>query len=184
MTLIQPYEPSDSTPDFHAVNTVTLGELIEGKWIDWTDATWHWDSYNDGQYDRVCTKINNHYWDREIGILPPLSWKRELLRKLNEIMPKYKPMYKALDNGANILQTSNNYGRNRNVFSDFPATQLSTANQDYAANATDMNYENIYEGDWMQKASQILAYNDIDMLIIKEIESMFSCFYTASINAL
>ena len=176
------YQPSDGTRDFHAGITVTLGELIEGGWVDWTEASWHWNAYNDVQYKRVCEKINNHFWDREIGVLPPLNWKRELLRKLNEIMPKYNVLYKALDSGVDLLQTSDQYVKNRTVFSDFPATQLKTENQDYASNATDHEAETVTTGDFLEKVEQLKTYNDIDLMIINDIDCMFSSLFSVSLN--
>lgn len=178
---IQPYETGKPPRDFHAVITVTLGELIEGKWVDWTDESWHWDAYNEEQYIRVCAKFDNHFWDREIGVLPPGSWKREVLRKFNEIMPKYKLAYQALEN-ANIMQVSDTYGKNRNIFSDFPATQIAPQNQDYATNATDNQFETIVNGDFLEKMKQIRDYDDIDLMIINEMESMFSCFYSVDMS--
>lgn len=180
--MIPPYDMSDAPRDFHAVVTVTLGELITDKWVDWTDPSWHWDSYNDEQYTRVCEKFNNHFWDREIGVLPPGSWKREVLRKFNEIMPKYKLVYQALENGVDILQDSDTYGKNRNVFSDFPATQIAPQNQDYASNATDNQFETIVQGNFLEKWKKIKDYNDIDLMIINDMDSLFSCFYSVSLN--
>lgn len=178
------YQPSDSHPDFHAVVSVTLGELIQGKWVDWSQESWHWDAYDEAQYQRVCKKFNDHYWDREIGVLPPGSWKRELLRKFNEIMPKYKPLYAALDAGQDILQVSGTYGKKRNIFSDFPATQIAPSNQDYATNANDEQYETITDGDWFDKIKQIKTYNDIDLLIINDLDTMFSCLLSVNFNAI
>lgn len=180
--MIPPYDMSDAPRDFHAVVTVTLGELITDKWVDWTAPSWHWDSYNDEQYTRVCEKFNNHFWDREIGVLPPGSWKREVLRKFNEIMPKYKLVYQALENGVDILQDSDTYGKNRNVFSDFPATQIAPQNQDYASNATDNQFETIVQGNFLEKMEKIKDYNDIDLMIINDMDSLFSCFYSVSLN--
>lgn len=180
--MIPQYETSEPRRDFHAVMTVTLGELIEGGWVDWSEESWHWDSYDDAQHQRVCTKINNRFWDREIGVLPPLSWKRELLRKLNEVMPKYKPLYKRLDDGVNILQVSDTYAKNRNVFSSFPATQLKTETQDYATSATDNESENVVEGDWFERMSHIKDYNDIDVMILDDIDSMFSSFFSVNLD--
>ena len=175
------FNPLESWPrDFHAVVSVTLGELIEGKFVDWAEPSWHWDAYDGAQYARVCAKFNNHYWDREIGVLPPGSWKREVLRKFNEIMPKYKPIYKALADGADIMQASGTYGKHRDVYSDFPATQLKSDNQDYASNATDRQYEDITEGDWMEKMASLRNYDDVDYMIIKEMDSMFSSLFTVS----
>ena len=119
---------------------------------------------------------------RDIGVIPPGLWKREFLRKMNEIMPKYKPLYKALDDGANILQTGDQYGKSRDIFSEFPATMLGD-NQDYASNGRDREYENVAQGDWVDKAMQIAErYTDIDVMILKEIEPLFSCLLTVSMN--
>lgn len=176
------YEPAQHFRDFHAVITVTLGELIEGGWVDWNEESWHWDYYNEEQYKRVCEKFNNRYWDREIGIIPPLSWKRELLRKLNEIMPKYKIAYKMLDDGVDIMQIGDEYHKARTVYSDFPATQLKTENQDYASNATDNEHETVTQGDWFEKIQQLNDYNDIDVMILNDLDSMFSSFYSVNLN--
>lgn len=180
--MIPPYDMSDAPRDFHAVVTVTLGELITDKWVDWTEPSWHWDAYSDEQYTRVCDKFNAHYWDREIGVLPPASWKREMLRKFNEIMPKYKLVYQALETGVSVLQVSDTYGKNRNVFSDFPATQIAPQNQDYASNATDNQYETFVQGDFLAKMEKIKDYNDVDLMIINDMDSLFSCFYSVNLN--
>lgn len=179
---IDPFEPCESQADWHAVATIQLGELIECGVIDFKDPSWHWDAYSEDQYERVCEKITNHYYMREIGVIPPGLWKREFLRKMNEIMPKYKPLYKALDDGVNIMQTGDQYGKSRDIFSEFPATMLGD-NQDYASNGRDREYENVTQGDWVDKAMQIAErYNDIDVMILKEIEPLFSCLLTVSMN--
>jgi hypothetical protein len=179
---IDPFEPCETCPDWHAVATIQLGELIECGVVDFKDPSWHWDAYSEEQYERVCEKITNRYYMREIGVIPPGLWKREFLRKMNEIMPKYKPLYKALENGADIMQTGDQYGKSRDIFSEFPATMLGD-NQDYASNGRDREYENVTQGDWIEKATQIAErYNDIDVMILKEIEPLFSCLLTMSMN--
>lgn len=179
---IDTFEPCETRPDWHAVTTIQLGELIECGVVDFKDPSWHWDAYSEEQYERVCEKITNRYYMREIGVIPPGVWKREFLRKMNEIMPKYKPLYKALENGADIMQTGDQYGKSRDIFSDFPATMLGD-NQDYASNGRDREYENVTQGDWIEKATQIAErYNDIDVMILKEIEPLFSCLLTVSMN--
>lgn len=181
MSRIDPYEPSRPHDEFHAVVTITLGELVEGGFVDWTDETWHWDSYDDAQYDRVCAKINAHYWDREIGVLPPGSWKRELLRRMNEIMPKYKLAYRAIDDGISIMRVGDDYGKSRTIGSAFPATQLK-GNQDYASDASDNEYENVRDGDYFDRMKGLKAYDDIDLQIINDLETMFTCLFTVNIN--
>lgn len=179
---IAPFESCESVSDWHAASTIQLGELIECGVIDFSDASWRWDAYSDEQYNRVCEKIKNHFFMREIGVIPPGMWKREYLRKMNEIMPKYKPLYAAIDNGANILQTGDQYGKSRDIFSEFPATMLGD-NQDYASNGRDREFENVTQGDWVEKAMQISErYNDIDVMIINDLEPLFSCLLTVSMN--
>lgn len=181
MNRIEPYEPSPAMPEFHAVISVSLGELIEGGFIDWNDDSWHWDAYDETQYKRLCTKIEAHYWDREIGVLPPGSWKREFMRKMNEIMPKYKLAYQAVDDGVSLMRTGDDYGKSRTIGSDFPATQLKP-NQDYASDASDNEFENVHEGDYLDRMERLKAYDDIDLQILNEMESMFSCLMTVNMN--
>ena len=97
-------------------------------------------------------------------------------------MPKYKPAYEALANGQNLFQKYGEYGKSRSVFSDFPQTQLSGLNQDYASNGTDREHESIYLGDWMEQIAKLKTYDDIDVCILKELETMFSAMFTVSIN--
>lgn len=171
------------SPDYHSVYTIQLCELIncEGG-IDFKDGSWEFDYYNEEQRDRFWKKFERRFYWREIGVLPPSRWKWELLRKLDEIMPKYKPAYAAIENGQNILQKYGSYGKSRHVFSEFPQTQLSGLNQDYASNGTDKEHEEIYLGDWMEQMENLKTYDDVDVMILKELETMFSAFSSVSIN--
>lgn len=168
--------------EWHNVITVTLGELYEDNWFDPTDETWQWDWYNEDQYYRVCNKFIDHYWDREIGILPPGKWKRRYVNLMNEIMPKYKFVYKMLDDGINILMASDIYSKNRRIYSEFPATQIQADVQDYAANANDYESETITYNDWISTLERLRRYKDPDLMIIEECDPLFSCFYTVNTN--
>lgn len=174
-------------PDYHSSYSIQLCELIDCGFIDFNSSEWDFDSYkrdeNDTeQRDRYWQKFSARYYYREIGITPPGIWKHELIRKLNEIMPKYKPLYKMLDDGINIMQKMGEYGKSRNVYSDFPQTRLAGSNQDYASNATDREHEEIYLGDWLDTVARIKTYDDIDVMILKEMETMFSAMFTVAIN--
>lgn len=176
------------TPDFHAVYSIQLCELIEGGWIDFSDESWDFDSYqregveNDReQRDRLWKKFKARYYWREIGITPPGQWKWELLRKLNEIMPKYKFAYKLLDENIDILQTYAEYGKSRNIYSEFPQTMLGD-NEDYASTGTDKQHENIYLGNWIDTMAKLKSYDDIDVMILKELETFFSVMFTVNVN--
>lgn len=195
MTIIDKYVPSYE-PDFHAVFSIQLCELIEGGWCDFSLPEWDFDSYKrtiivDGkeiidendreQRDRFWMKFEKRYYWREIGITPPGQWKWEVLRKLNEIMPKYKIAYKLLDEGVDILQTYAEYGKSRNIFSEFPQTMLGD-NEDYASTGTDKQHENIYLGNWIDTMKKLKSYDDVDVMILKELETMFSVMFTVNVN--
>lgn len=189
---IDPYEAGEYDRDYHSVVTIQLVELLDMNWVKWylkdddgnksINEDWAWDYYSEEQYYRLCDKFNDRFmWD-EISLLPPLRWKQQLIRKLNEIMPKYKPLYKMLEEGADPMQTGLKYGKSRSIFSEFPETLLN-GNSDYVSNGTDREYEDVTQGDWIEKVDDIQKrYNDVDVMILNELECMFSGLYTVSAN--
>ena len=169
--------------DFHAVVSITLGELMRWNFIVWGEPSWTWDFWDEKQYWRVSEKIENHYWEREIGVLPPGSWKREFMRKMNEIMPKYKLLYRAIDDGVDsLIRVGTDYGKARNVGSNFPATQIRETS-DYASDASDSQYENQHDGNFLDQAEKLKQYEDVDLQIVNELDSMFSSLLTVNINS-
>ena len=174
-------EPCDYG-DWHAVTTIQLGELVESNVVDFSDPTWDFDSYDDPQRDRLYKMVQDHYYWREIGVLPVLRWQRELVRKLNELMPKYKWLYQAEEDGIDPLQVSGEYGKRRDIFSDFPQTLLSH-NQDYASNGTDNEFETVRQGDYLRISEAIRRGTfGIDTMLVEDLECMFSCLLTANVN--
>lgn len=183
---IPAYEPNEPHDDFHAVTTITLGELLTEGGVDWTQPQWSWrdDAYNDAQYARCCRKIENRYYDRELGAMPPSRWHRHLMRLITEFMPVLKPLYQLADgNPGMFLADADTWHKMRTVFSDFPATQLQNG-QDYASNATDTQYETVINGNFIDKVKAIRQgdYVDIDVLLLEHLEECFSPLWTVSIN--
>ena len=168
--------------EFHNVVTFSLGELWKDGWFNLEDETWDFPKYNDEQHKRLCGKILDHYYMRNIGVLPLAAWKREFLRKLNEIMPKYIILYKKLDTSPESFNASDEYYKSRNILSDFPQTRLAD-NQDYASSGSDAQYERMREGSILDLYEKLQGYDDVDMLIIDELESLFSCLFTVNLNA-
>lgn len=181
------YDGEDSweqmeTDDFHAVQTITLGELLHDGVITWDMPELKWDSYDDKQFWRVSEKVQEHYWDRELGVLPVRSWMREYKRKMNEIMPKLKPAYAALESpDFNFLQNSDSYSKGRTVGSSFPATQLKP-NQDYASGASDSENETVNEGNYYSSVERLKDYDDLDYVLVKHVDSLFSSIWTSNVN--
>lgn len=183
MSNLEYFTGCDSKPDYHARVSIQLCELIEGGFFDLSDPTWSFPQFSPEQHERLCDKIVDRYYYREIGVLPAGRFKLAFLRKLNEIMPKYIPLYQMLANGTNIMQVSDDYGKSRDVRSDFPQAQLNGKNQDYASSANDREYEDIKTGDWMERAKLVQEqYNDIDVMILDELEVCFSQLFSVNMN--
>lgn len=151
--------------------TITLGEWHElGFYRPLEDDSWRFDAYSDEQYTRLCTKFLNRFYDREVSNTVPNRWKRAYLRKLNEIMPKYKLLYARVEQGVNPLQESREREKSRDIFSDFPETMLS-GNSDYASTGNDRESDMLREGNAAELLTQFAReWNDVDVLILDELE--------------
>lgn len=175
--------------DFHAVYTVSLGELIHDGLVKFDDGTWYqqpnglpiaW--YDDEQRDRFWAKFGQYYFYREIGELPYKRWKDDLLAKIALLMPKYNLLYKALAKNSDPLQEYDEYGKSRNIFSDFPQTMLS-GNEDYASTGNDSQFERIRQGSFVEKMNALVYdYNDVDFALLQELDSHFYCVLTSNMN--
>ena len=83
--------------DFHSVFSIQLCELMDAGFCDSEFTGWEWPCYSEEQDRRLRKKISDHYFFREISLVPPGIWKHEFIRKMNEIMPKYIPLYRLMD---------------------------------------------------------------------------------------
>jgi hypothetical protein len=182
---IQPFNPNweySVAPDFHATTSIKLCELAYYGFFDLTKPEWDFNpKYSAEQHARLCKKISDHYWYREIALTPPGLWRHEFLRKLNEIMPKYMPLYKAIDDGVQI-GTESEYYKSRNIYSDFPQTSLQGDTQDYASTGNDVEYERIKQLDPLELERRIREYDDVDLAIVKALEPLFSCLIVVNVN--
>lgn len=178
-----PTERTHSTDfDFHAIYTIQLGELIEDGVINFSDSSFDFDYYDIEQRNRLWNKFTNRYYYQEISEVPYKEWKRDLLRKLNEIMPKYKMIYKALSE-LDPYQIESQYGKSRDIGSDFPQTMLSGNNQDYASTGKDSQFETIHQGNFIEISEKIYRdYNDVDVYILDDLKIMFTCLFSVSMN--
>ena len=168
--------------DFHSVVTISLGELLHDGVIVWDEPEMRWDAYDETQFWRVTKAIEERYWDRELGVLPIASWKRRYVGRMNELMRKLRLAYAKLDD-ANLMQTSDDYFKGRQVGSAFPATQLKPATQDYASDAADAENERVIEGNYIEQAKLLDEYDDLDKQLVDYIDPLFSSLFTVNSNA-
>ena len=170
-----------------AVYTVTLGELIDKGVFDWGLDILDWSSaaYSTEQYNRVCAYFIERFRLREIGIEPFYEWATMLHRKLvYELMPKYRNLYRYLDEEFDPAQISDKYHKRRAIGSDYPETMLS-GNSDYVSNGQDEESEDIERGNLMEAyETYVTRYQAIDQRLLDELESMFIGLYTASIDGM
>lgn len=172
--------------DYHSAATISFGELADAGFIDWDAPEWQWDAYDDAQRSRLQAKIEARFWFRDIGVLPWARWRQMFVRKLNEIMPKYKLMYKKLnDEATDLFRVSDSYGKSRDVYSDFPASLLNGENEDYASHGSDHEHEDVVDADTYERLMAIAReYTDIDVMILDELDVLFSGLMTVNFNGL
>ena len=189
MTEFPPCNPCEPDPwayRYKSVYSIALGQLVADRFPVFGDPRWPMlDWYDDETRSRLEDKFFARYEYREIGLVPPLLWWRELTRVMGEVLPKYRHLYKALATDPDVLATSDEYGKERNVFSSFPATQLDPTREDYARNATDRQFEHVTQGDFTDQYTKFAErYNDVDALVLDELEVCFSCLITVSMDGM
>lgn len=171
---------------WNAIYTIQLGELIEHGIFDWSDPLLDWSdaAYDEAQYNRVCDYFVERYRFQEISLEPFYEWATMLHSSIVfELMPKYRPIYEALADGIDILQTSDDFEKRRRIGSDYPETLLS-GNSDYISDGTDEEYEHLTEGDPTdQLAKYAKTFTGVDQLMLDDLQGFFLSLYTISANA-
>lgn len=183
---IPPYEPVNSPDNFYAVYTIVLGELIENGLFDWSrpELDWSEAAYSVEQYKRVCNYFKERFYWREISTVPFLEWANYLRRMLvYELMPKYKYLYKLIEDGINPLSKENEYYKNRTIGSAYPETLLSD-NADYITDGKDEEFQRIKDGNMVDAYVNFAdKFKDVDQMMLDDLESLFISMYTLNINS-
>lgn len=189
----KPFEGCDAHPDYHAVYSVQLCELVNDGFEVFGDPGWNeiaWpadddsESYLSKTRDRLESKLLRKFWFAEIDPRVPGIWRYDLTTKMQLIMPKYREVYEAVAGGLSPLTDSDAYEKNRRVYSDYPAAQLDNTTRDYASTADDYESERIEIGDVMDKMSRLSTYNDVDAAVLDELECCFCQIMTMSMNGM
>lgn len=166
--------------EYYSPDTVSLDELVACGVVDFGAEDMRYDAPSEEVRAELNRKILARYGMRDISIIPPGRWKQQFVRKLDEIMPKYSLWFEKLDN-FNIFQESDVYGKSRDVFSDFPQTQLS-GRGDYASTGNDREHEDIAEGSPLAKIEQLRNYDDVYVAMLDDLEILFSPFMALNVN--
>ena len=187
-----PFQPCPNIPDYHAVMTIQLIELIDSQFFDWNNnpvLRGAFDGLNklEGNIgERLQSMfIERNKW-REISMLPYLQWAQQLAYKIKyELVPKYEPMYRAIQDGDfDPLHISDEYYKERIVDSSFPETLIS-GNSDYLTNGHDREYEKIDSGDAIDLALRYYEqYYAVDEAFMNELDVFFIDLWSVSENVL
>lgn len=173
--IVQQFTLQNVNSDWHDNISVQTGELIEHGFDIWGGDAYQLIKWHDAETEnRVKQKIELHYKYYEIGITPPGKWRDMLHARLAEIMPKYNYLYDLYDKGLTPFTDSDEWGKGRSLYSDFPQSQLNADSEDYASNATDTQTETMRIGNVLDSYEKYKDYDDIDRSIIKEIQTLFS----------
>lgn len=186
------FTPCQSRPDYHAVMTIQLVELVNDGIFSWSRAPLEgcFDGLKalEGNIDERLKAmfIERNQW-REISIVPFLQWAQQLAYKIKyELVPKYEPMYKAIAAGDfDPLHISDEYYKERIVDSRFPETLLNGSNESYLSAGHDREYEKIDSGDAIDLATRYYTeYIAIDEAFMNELDVFFVDLWSVSANVL
>ena len=163
--------------EYHGTFTISLMQLLaDPDYETYFTLMWEtFDAYDAEQRTRLFNKFRGRFDYREIGLLPVRRWTERLIAKLNEVMPKYKPLYQAIADGATTLNAGSEYHKRRDIHSEFPQTMFASENQDYASSGTDLEYETVRDYGLLDVAERVRLYNDVDVMVLNELEPLFVC---------
>lgn len=182
---IQEFDDYTGKPEYSAVYTITLAELVNSGVFSWEHDYLDWRSaaYDSAQYERVCSYFIERFRYREISMVPFKEWALMVRRKLvYELMPKYRPLYERVAEGLNPLQNENEYYKNRTIDSSYPETLLSE-NADYITDGRDEEFQRIKENNLVDSMQNYAGFfRNVDEMLLDDLESMFICMYTTNIN--
>lgn len=200
------YVDNCSVPEYHALLTIQLGQLIEGGSFSWNDEPLAstmdgliYYTYAPGDtkklnpiphrddIERLQSMFNEKFYWREISITPPGQWRQMLLYKIKyELVPKYKPVYDALRAGdIDPLHSGDEYFKERIIRSDFPETALAGSSEVYGSSGDDREYQKVQTGDGQEILGKYYdSYINIDTAFMRELEVFFTDMYALHENLL
>ena len=184
------YNECPNTPEYHALLSIQLGQLIQGGNFKWNEAPLNaaFSALNPEDKTRLQNMFNEKFYWREISITPPGQWRQMLIYKIKyELVPKYKPVYEALRNGdIDALHAGDEYFKERIMHSDFPETMLAnTGNEVYVSYGDDKEHQKIQMGDGQEILMRYYnTFINIDTAFMRELEIFFTDIYALHENLL
>ena len=178
------YNDIENKPEWHDIYSLTLSECIAEGLIDFSSHDYDYNYFDVEQRNRVYDLIIGKYYNFELGQIPIKLWRIELINTLNLKMNEVRPLYRKLADGFDPFISEIEYGKSRQVFSDFPQTRLSSKNQDYASNANDREYEIDKTGDNLDRYVILSErFSHPDNMLVDAVKTCFCGLVSVTIAA-
>ena len=167
--------------DWHSLHTIKFGSLIDDGW-DWGRNDWTTYSMKPENLvlirERINSKIEDRFYFKELGILPPGRFKINLRSHLNSAIDYYGHIYDGFIDELNLFETKEKLVE-RHVVSDYPQSQLNTEVKDYASSAVERAHDIVKTRNPMEILSVFNRdFVEPDEAILKRIEVCFSQLIT------
>jgi len=161
---------------FYSVYSVAFGELLQtgydwGRDI-WTSTTMTPDVLSVVRL-RLNRKIEDEFYQREINIEIPKQWSKKFVRRLEDLVDKYGPIYNEIAGGIDL--TGIHEYKARSVNSEYPQALVNSSNQDYLSNGNLTGYEDVSSKTTLEALREFdNFFQHPDEKILKGLDIMFS----------
>lgn len=164
--------------DFHSRNTIIFGSLLESG-FDWGRNDWS--AYNISEEamialrPRINEKVEDRFFFRELGMLPPGAFKKHLKSRLSEAVAKHGVLYQKIFDGLDFADVNFEEMKYRQINSEYPQAQLMPKQEDYASNAIEHAYDKkLNEKRFATFQNFYQSIEEPDGQVLKDIELCFS----------
>lgn len=166
--------------DHHSSNTITFGSLLDSGW-DWGRNDWSCYSMSKETLEiirpRINSKIEDEYFFRELGTLPPGKFKMLLKRTINEAVAKWGPVYETIADGIDLTTVAQEDFRKRSEHSDFPQSALNHETEEYGTYSDAEQYSKVNKkGPLEAIADYDRAFQEPDAAVVASLNTCFSNF--------
>lgn len=164
--------------DWHSKGTIIFGSLVEDG-FDWGYNDWK--AYNISEpavailRPRLKEKIEDRFFFRELGILPPANFRRNLKSRLEEAVAEQGWLYQAIFDGLDFTMQEKESLVEIEVNSEFPQVALRTEEQDYASDSQQNAHDKVYTKPLIEGLNRFYAsIGEPDAKVLKHIDQY--CF--------
>lgn len=166
----------------HGHDGLALAEMLQTGW------EWGYESFTpytmsretlDWLRPRIVKKINDRYYFRDLGTMPPNKWAHLFRIRLTEILDRLGPLYEQVHDGLDILDKGLDQSKSISVNSDFPQARLLMEQEDYASDSTETSVQSTGKNAQLESLIRYQRdYQELDKQVLDYVSVCFSSFVT------